>query len=282
VAFAAHRWSGTTRDCGPRLWLTRSGQWGVGRRMCIRPEGGERESRTGGSALDAILQGEALYKSYLRRETHLSVLNGISLVVGRGEILGIIGPSGSGKTTLMNILSTLDRPSSGRVRFLGKALDEFGDPELAMLRRRKFGFVFQFFNLLPSLTALENVALPGLLDGRSLFRAEERGCELLEAVGLGARSAHYPHQLSGGEMQRVAVARALAMEPEIIFADEPTGNLDSENGNAVLALLVGQTRLRGGTLLIVTHDARVAEVADRVVEMRDGRIAAAPAPALSS
>ena len=226
--------------------------------------------------MDVLLKCNGLHKVYRRRDTEVPVLNGVSLEVGKGEIVSIMGPSGSGKTTLLHLLSALDRPSAGEVYFRGQPLYGRGDAELAALRRREFGFVFQFFNLLPTLTALENAALPLLLDGRSLASTEARGRELLEAVGLASRWAHYPHQLSGGEMQRVAVARALAMEPAMIFADEPTGNLDRERGTEVLNLLIGQTRAQGRTLLMVTHDAKVADAADRIVKMQDGRVEADP------
>ncbi|WP_099831851.1 MULTISPECIES: ABC transporter ATP-binding protein [Methylosinus] len=198
------------------------------------------------------------------------VLKKISLAVHKGEAVGLIGPSGSGKSTLLMTLAGLERPDSGRVRVDGADLTRLSENELARFRGRRMGVVFQSFQLIPTMTALENVAVPLELAGRPDAFARAR--EELEAVGLGGRLAHYPGQLSGGEQQRVALARALAPDPAILAADEPTGNLDSETGAAIIDLIFAQQARRGATLVLVTHDASLAARCDRAVRLRSGRI----------
>jgi putative ABC transport system ATP-binding protein len=198
------------------------------------------------------------------------VLKNISLTIAKGEAVGLVGPSGSGKSTLLMTLAGLERPDSGRVRVDGADLTRLGENELARFRGRNMGVVFQSFQLIPTMTALENVAVPLELAGRA--DAFARAAEELEAVGLGARRSHYPAQLSGGEQQRVALARALAPDPLILLADEPTGNLDSETGAAIIDLIFAQQARRGATLALVTHDASLAARCDRAVRLRSGRI----------
>jgi putative ABC transport system ATP-binding protein len=200
----------------------------------------------------------------------LHVLAGIDLAVEAGEFVAILGPSGSGKTTLLGLLAGLDRPTAGQVLLEGRRIDDLSEDALARLRRGRVGFVFQSFQLLGNLTALENVLLPLELTG--VARARERSVALLTEVGLGERLDHYPSQLSGGEQQRVALARAFASEPGVLFADEPTGNLDADTGARVLALLASLRARRSTTLVLVTHDPEVAARADRRVYLRAGRI----------
>jgi putative ABC transport system ATP-binding protein len=200
----------------------------------------------------------------------LRVLDGIDLAIAAGEVVAIVGPSGSGKSTLLGLLAGLDRPTSGSVRVLGKPLEGLDEDELALLRRDHLGFVFQTFQLLTNLTARENVLLP--LELHRVPNAKERCDALLERVGLGARGHHYPAQLSGGEQQRVAIARAFAPRPHILLADEPTGNLDPSTGAAVLDLLFELRNQEGSTLVIVTHDERVASRADRRIRLEAGKI----------
>jgi putative ABC transport system ATP-binding protein len=211
-------------------------------------------------------------KVYRRGRTEVQALAGVSLRVPRGQFLSVMGPSGSGKSTLLNLLGALDVPSGGQLRIDGRELSRMGDEELSRFRRERLGFIFQFFNLLPTLTALENVMLPGLLAGGPQAKLRARAVELLETVGLGGRTHHRPDELSGGEMQRVAVARALLGEPAVLLADEPTGNLDSRTGVEVLRLLREATRVRGLTVVMVTHDLNAAAVGDRILRLADGRI----------
>ena len=219
-----------------------------------------------------LLEAIAVTKVYRRGVSPVVALDQVSLCVAKGEHVAIMGPSGSGKSTLLNLLGLLDRPSSGRVVVDGAATGEFTDARLSAFRRRHIGFVFQFFNLVPTMSALENVALPLLLDGHGLADVRA-GCEeTLRAVGMAERLDHYPHQLSGGEMQRVGIARALAARPRLILADEPTGNLDSRNAAAIHDLLSRQSRERGATLLVVSHDPAATEHCDRVITLQDGLI----------
>lgn len=224
---------------------------------------------------------EGLGKSYPSGGRTLSVLQGVDLAVAAGELVAIIGPSGSGKTTLLGLLAGLDRPSSGVVRLDGQDLAQLTEDGRARLRVEKIGFVFQTFHLLPTLTALENVLVPlelraggrrGAGRGTSTRSMRERAVALLERVGLGDRLDHYPTQLSGGEQQRVALARAFANEPRILFADEPTGNLDAETGGSVVDLLLELNRESGVTVVLVTHDLELAARAGRVVRLAGGRI----------
>jgi putative ABC transport system ATP-binding protein len=200
-------------------------------------------------------------------------LDGVDLVVERGEMVAIMGPSGSGKSTLLHIVGALETPTGGSVAIAGHRYDAGDDKALTDLRRDHIGFVFQFFNLLGSLSAEENVLLPGLIARRTDAATRRRAHELLELVGLGDRASHTPGELSGGQQQRVSIARALLLEPELVLADEPTGNLDTRSGREVLRLLRALTGAEGRTVLMVTHDPSAAAVADRVVFLRDGRVA---------
>jgi putative ABC transport system ATP-binding protein len=218
-----------------------------------------------------VLEARSLAKTYDTGGAKVLALRGVDLSIERGEFVAIMGPSGCGKSTLLNLLAGLDRPSAGEVRLDGERIDRLSETELARLRRRKIGFVFQFFNLVPTLSAVENVELPLLLVGRRRKDARRSANELLGELGIGDKHAAAPVQLSGGQQQRVALARALANTPDIVLGDEPTGNLDSAAARDVLALLRG-ARDRGQTLLLATHDARVAAAADRVVTLHDGLV----------
>jgi putative ABC transport system ATP-binding protein len=202
----------------------------------------------------------------------VTALDRVSLRVDKGELVSIVGPSGSGKSTLLNLIGCLDRPTSGAIAIDGQTLGEIDDQALTLVRREKIGFVFQFFNLLATLTATENVALPLHLRGWSRQKARERAAELLGLVGLGKRVDHLPEELSGGERQRVAIARALSSHPPILLGDEPTGNLDTKTGAEILALLQDLHKSLGATIVIVTHDLHVAEACPRTISVRDGRI----------
>lgn len=211
-------------------------------------------------------------KVYRRGKTELCALAVESLTVPRGQFLSVMGPSGSGKSTLLNLLGALDVPSQGVVTIEGKEISRLSDDELSRFRRERLGFIFQFFNLLPTLSAIENVALPALLSGRPQDEVMTLARELLETVGLDKRDQHRPDELSGGEMQRVAIARALLTRPALLLADEPTGNLDSKTGAEVLSLIRRATQERQLTVVMVTHDPKAAEVGDRIVRLADGVI----------
>ena len=219
----------------------------------------------------AMVELDDLVRVFGRGEGAVRALDGVSLSLAAGSFTAVMGPSGSGKSTLLQAAAGLDRPTSGRVRLGEHELGELGEKALARLRREHIGFVFQSFNLLGALTAEQNVALPARLAGRRLPRSVVRGA--LERVGLGERARHRPAQLSGGQQQRVAIARALVGEPDVMFADEPTGALDSRSGRSVLALLRDTVDEGGRTLVMVTHDPSAAAWADRVVFMADGRLA---------
>jgi putative ABC transport system ATP-binding protein len=199
-------------------------------------------------------------------------LDGVSLSIPRGELVSIIGPSGSGKSTLLNLVGGLDRPTSGEVRVDAQALSGLSDDELTKVRRDKIGFIFQFFNLLPTLSCVENVGLPLHLRGWARAKVHARATELLTLVQLGHRLEHLPEELSGGERQRVAIARALSIYPPILLADEPTGNLDTHTGEDILALIRDLHARLGATVVIVTHDMHVARSCERTIALRDGRI----------
>lgn len=199
-------------------------------------------------------------------------LDNVNLVIPDGQFCAIVGPSGSGKSTMLHLLGGLDYPTEGSVLIDGKNTSTMSDNELTLLRRRKIGFIFQFFNLLPTLTALENVALPALLDNKPSKQITKKALELLEMVGLKKRANHKPDELSGGEMQRVAIARALITDPVVILADEPTGNLDTNSSKDVLSFLRETVNSLKKTVVLVTHDPEAASVADRKVGLRDGRI----------
>ena len=211
-------------------------------------------------------------KNYDHLEQPVTALRDIDLSVGRGEFVAIMGPSGSGKSTLLNLLSALDKPTSGRIVLAGADIGAMTDDAVTLFRREKIGLIFQFFNLLPTMTAVENVLLPVLLARRAQDADREKAVRLLEQVGLGHRLTHKPSAMSGGEMQRVAVARAFMTAPPILLADEPTGNLDSNSGTEVLRLLRRQAEEHGTTVVMVTHDANAARVGSRLIVIRDGRI----------
>lgn len=219
-----------------------------------------------------VLEIQGLSKHYQVGAMKISALRGIDLTVCQGEFVAVMGPSGSGKSTLLHLISGLDDPSEGQVVLAGRSLTAMSDAEITVVRRRQVGLIFQFFHLLPTLTAAENVALPLLLDGWRPEDCAARVEELLELVNLHNRKQHRPDQLSGGEQQRVAIARALVAEPAIVLADEPTGNLDSRAGEVVLRQLRRACNEKGQTLLLVTHDPRAASYADRVAFLGDGRI----------
>jgi putative ABC transport system ATP-binding protein len=218
-----------------------------------------------------VIEFRDLTKIYVMGDEEVPALAGVSLTIERGEYVAVIGPSGSGKSTLMNILGGLDRPTTGSYRFEGEDVGDFGDDALADFRRRRIGFVFQSFQLLPRLTALQNVELPMIYAGTPRGERRARAAELLDRVGLGSRMGHRPTQLSGGQQQRVAIARSLANKPDLLLADEPTGALDSHTGEEVLKLF-HELNDDGLTLAIVTHDPDVANEAHRRVAFRDGLI----------
>jgi putative ABC transport system ATP-binding protein len=211
-------------------------------------------------------------KVYQRGSSVVEALRGVTFTVPDGEFVSIMGPSGSGKSTLLNVLGALDVPSTGSIRIEGKELETLGDRQLSAFRRDRIGFVFQFFNLLPTLSALENVMLPGLLADRSTQEVRQRAVGLLERVGLGRRMEHRPDEMSGGEMQRVAVARALSTHPALLLADEPTGNLDSKSSKEILGLIRETTREQGITVVMVTHDASASLIGDRLLRIADGAV----------
>jgi putative ABC transport system ATP-binding protein len=215
-------------------------------------------------------------KIYRQGENDITALAGVSLDIAKGSFVVIMGPSGSGKSTLLHLIGGLERPSSGDLLVDGRLIGQMDDDEVTLFRRTKIGFVFQFFNLLPTLTALENVTLPFVLDGVSKGEADRKAQLLLEKVGLERREHHLPEELSGGETQRVAVARALAFDPLILLADEPTGNLDSKSGQAILALLQNINKEQDCTVVMVTHSQEAASYGDRIVFLRDGRVEEAP------
>ncbi len=215
-----------------------------------------------------MLTVSSIYKSF----GNLEVLKDISLTIGKGEIVAIVGPSGAGKTTLLQIMGTLEKPDRGSVQIDGTELIGMKDKKLSAFRNKNMGFVFQFHQLLPEFSAQENVALPALIAGMSKRKAMEKAAQLLEQLGLGERLHHKPNAMSGGERQRTAIARALINDPEIIFADEPTGSLDSTNREEIQEIFADLRDRLGQTVVMVTHDASLAAIADRVIEMADGRI----------
>jgi putative ABC transport system ATP-binding protein len=223
------------------------------------------------SECGCVIEAQSLTKTYIMGEIEVHALCGVDLCVNRGEIVSIMGPSGSGKSTLMNILGCLDRPTAGTYCLDGSLVSDLDDDDLAEIRNRKVGFVFQSFNLLGRQTALSNVELPmryaGVGNGR-----KKRAIEALESVGLGDRIHHRPNELSGGQQQRVAIARALVNNPAMILADEPTGNLDSKSGEEVMNILLGLNKDFGTTLVFVTHDPEIAAQTDRVIQLFDGRV----------
>jgi lipoprotein-releasing system ATP-binding protein len=235
----------------------------------------------GRSPVGEILAAHYVRKSYRKAAMEIPVLQGVELAVGDGEFVAIIGPSGCGKSTLLHLLATLDAPDSGEIRFEGNRIDNLPAAGRDILRNKYFGMVFQFYHLLPELTTLENVLAPAMI-GQSVLgywrrrrQFRERAREMLELVNLGHRLKHKPSELSGGEMQRTAIARALVARPRVLFADEPTGNLDKSSGEEIMAILRRLNREQKLTIVMVTHDPRVAQQADRTVTLVDGRVVAA-------
>jgi putative ABC transport system ATP-binding protein len=210
-------------------------------------------------------------KKYQRGVQEVHALRDVSLSITKGEFLSVMGASGSGKSTLLNLIGGLDQPTSGEIFIDGRPLHGISDHELTLIRRRRVGFIFQFFNLLPILTAVENVSLPLLLEGTPYPKAKPKAVKLLEQVGLGARTEHRPEHLSGGEMQRVAISRALVSDPAVLLADEPTGNLDSQTSEEIFMLLKSLND-QGQTIVLVTHDPRAAAYGSRIITLKDGAV----------
>jgi putative ABC transport system ATP-binding protein len=223
--------------------------------------------------MTALVEIRSLYKSYWRGASEVSVLSDLSLEIARGEFVALMGPSGSGKSTLLNLIAGLDRPTRGSLRIDGRELADFSEPELDRWRNRRVGFIFQFYNLIPVLSALENVEIPLLISDHGGEERRERCEAALRIVGLAHRLDHRPGELSGGEQQRVAIARALVNDPLLVLADEPTGDLDSENAEEVLSLMGLLNRQAGTTFVMVTHDPRAAAKARRIVHLEKGRLA---------
>ncbi len=213
-------------------------------------------------------------KTYGEGAAQVDALKSIDLHVPAGEFVSIMGPSGSGKSTLLNLVSALDLPSSGSIILDGHDISRLDDDALTLFRRRKIGLIFQFFNLLPTLNAIDNTLLPVMIERKTTNADRERAEHLLAQVGLASRTRHHVHQLSGGEMQRVAIARALIMKPTLVLADEPTGNLDSQNGAAILELLWQSCKSSGATVVMVTHDRNAAQIGDRLLSLKDGELVA--------
>jgi ABC-type lipoprotein export system ATPase subunit len=220
----------------------------------------------------AFIEVRDLHKTYFSSDHQVEILKGINLDIGKGEFVALMGPSGAGKSTFLQLLGALDKPTKGDILIDGKKLAAMTDNDLTIFRRRNLGFIFQFFNLMPTLSVLENVALPCFLDGKKLATVRKPAEGILGRLNLSHRLDHKPHQLSGGEMQRVAIARALINKPSLILADEPTGNLDSKNGKEVLGILKGLARESNVTLIMVTHDKNAADYADRKIFMQDGLV----------
>jgi putative ABC transport system ATP-binding protein len=222
--------------------------------------------------MSTVVEAIGLEKDYGLGQLSVHALHSVNFKLIKGEFIALLGASGSGKTTLLNILGTLDRPTRGKIFIEGKELSNLNEKELVELRRRKIGFVFQFYNLMPVLTAFENVELPLIISGAPKKEAQIRARELIKAVGLSDRANHRPDELSGGQQQRVAVARALANRPTMILADEPTGNLDSATGEQVMKILLTLSKDQDTTVIVATHDASILKLADRTLRMKDGQI----------
>jgi putative ABC transport system ATP-binding protein len=220
-----------------------------------------------------VLAADHLEKTYVTGDATVTALAGVSFEVHAGDFVALVGPSGCGKSTLLHLCGAMDRLTRGSLKLNDRDLSAMGDDELTRVRREQVGFVFQFFNLLPTLTVSDNIALPCLLAGMKTDEAERRARALADRVGIAHRLGHYPQQISGGEMQRAAIARALVHQPALLVADEPTGNLDSENGANVLALIAELNRELGVTVLLATHAAEIAAAAKRVLRMKDGKFA---------
>jgi len=219
-----------------------------------------------------IIEFENVWKTYKMDKVNVQALCGVSLKIQKGELVGIVGPSGCGKSTCMHLMGTLDLPTRGKVLLNGKDISKFKDVELARLRGKEIGFVFQTFNLIPTLTARENVELPMVFQNIDAHTRRKKSTELLKLVNLSNRINHHPAELSGGERQRVAVARALANNPEIILADEPTGNLDSKTGKEIMELLIGLHDEHQKTVIIVTHDLNIAKGLHKIIQLKDGQV----------
>jgi putative ABC transport system ATP-binding protein len=222
--------------------------------------------------MKTVIELNQVSKTYKMDEVEVNALREVSLKIKEKEFIAIMGPSGSGKSTLLHMVGVLDRPTSGKIYLDGVDISKLNDSELARLRGRKIGFVFQFFNLYPTLTALENVGLPMMIVGKNKKERERRALELLKIVGLEERVEHLPSQLSGGERQRVAIARALANDPSLILADEPTGNLDSKAGKEIMIFLDSLQEKEGKTVVMVTHESSIAKYAERTIRLKDGKI----------
>jgi len=223
---------------------------------------------------DIILKGVSLFKTYRLIGSTVYALRGVDIEIKKGEMAAIIGPSGSGKTTLLNLLSGLDTPNRGAVFLRGINIDTMADSELSMFRRKNIGFIFQYYNLVPQLTVLENVMLPGLMIGRPKKEVKKRALELIKEVDIERFQNQYPIKLSGGQMQRVTIARAMINNPAVLFADEPTGDLDSQTGEVVIDLIKSFAKEQGTAVILVTHDKKVAQACDRIIEIGDGKIVA--------
>ena len=221
-----------------------------------------------------MIELTAVTKTYTQGRRVIEAVRGVTVAVGGGEFVTVMGPSGSGKSTLMHLMGALDTPTTGTATFLGRDLQAMTDRERSLLRRTRIGFVFQAFNLLPTLTAAENVGLPLLLAGTRRSDALKRAAASLDRVGLGDRAGHFPDEMSGGEMQRAAVARALVGDPDVVLCDEPTGNLDSANSREILTLLAGVPKPGARAVVMVTHDLAAAQYGTRIVRIRDGKVAA--------
>lgn len=219
-----------------------------------------------------IIQSKGLHKYYKTQQAELHVIKGVDLNVSRGEFLSFLGASGAGKSTLLHLLSGLDEPSEGEVLLNGRNLYTIGDRDRALIRNRDIGFVFQFYHLLPEFSALENVMLPALIKGDNFSKVKTKAIELLKTVGLKDRTSHHSSALSGGEQQRVAIARSLINSPKVLFCDEPTGNLDSKTGENICQLLKDLNKLNGHTIIIATHSKEIADISTRVLFIKDGII----------
>ena len=219
-----------------------------------------------------IFELKDVWKIYYMKGVETNALRGVNLVVKNGEYAAIIGPSGSGKSTLMHVIGCLDTPTKGKVFVEGREISEMNDDELAKIRREKIGFIFQAYNLIPGLTAIENVALPMRFSGYGRNESQKRAKELLRKVGLANRMTHKPNELSGGEQQRVAIARSLSNDPDVILADEPTGNLDTKSGKEIFELLEELHKKTGKTIIVVTHDINLAKRAHREIKIKDGMV----------
>jgi putative ABC transport system ATP-binding protein len=220
----------------------------------------------------SILQTNSLTKNYQMGNITIQALRGVDLAIDKGKFVAVMGPSGSGKSTLLHLMGGLDIPTSGEIFLADQAFSALTDNELTRVRRQKIGFIFQFYNLLPTLTAVENIALPLLIDGKPFQSYSQRLDELLQLVDLADRASHYPDQLSGGQQQRVAIARAFINNPEIVLADEPTGNLDTKTGTGILELLRRSCKELEATIVMVTHDPHAASYADWILFLKDGQI----------